>query len=107
MMSCTVEPGRMSTQKPTRNNCGAQARGLRRGQLERSGCDRRAAQRAARLLRDLDHFPPEHRRRVVLVQEPCARTVAMPGTGEEYLSGTGRLQPVPGRRPARARRRCN
>ena len=21
MMSCTVEPGRMSTQKPTRNNC--------------------------------------------------------------------------------------
>eukprot|EP00964_Phaeocystis_antarctica_P076281 scaffold47157_cov68-Phaeocystis_antarctica.AAC.4 len=24
MMSCTVEPGRMSTQKPTRNSCGAQ-----------------------------------------------------------------------------------
>ena len=23
VMSCTVEPGRMSTQKPTRNNCGA------------------------------------------------------------------------------------
>ena len=21
MMSCTVEPGRISTQKPTRNNC--------------------------------------------------------------------------------------
>eukprot|EP00964_Phaeocystis_antarctica_P033661 scaffold19084_cov64-Phaeocystis_antarctica.AAC.4 len=27
MTSCTVEPGRMSTQTPTRNNCGAQARG--------------------------------------------------------------------------------
>eukprot|EP00964_Phaeocystis_antarctica_P123187 scaffold86838_cov75-Phaeocystis_antarctica.AAC.1 len=27
MMSCTVEPGRMSTQKPTRNSCGAQAGG--------------------------------------------------------------------------------
>eukprot|EP00964_Phaeocystis_antarctica_P064168 scaffold38580_cov75-Phaeocystis_antarctica.AAC.1 len=26
-MSCTVEPGRMSTQKPTRNSCGAQAGG--------------------------------------------------------------------------------
>eukprot|EP00964_Phaeocystis_antarctica_P007888 scaffold4244_cov69-Phaeocystis_antarctica.AAC.6 len=33
MMSCTVEPGRMSTQKPTRNSCEAQARGLRREQL--------------------------------------------------------------------------
>eukprot|EP00964_Phaeocystis_antarctica_P109901 scaffold74305_cov67-Phaeocystis_antarctica.AAC.1 len=28
MMSCTVEPGRMSTQTPTRNNCGAQTGGL-------------------------------------------------------------------------------
>eukprot|EP00964_Phaeocystis_antarctica_P005527 scaffold3021_cov73-Phaeocystis_antarctica.AAC.2 len=27
MMSCTVEPGRMSTQKPTRNSCRAQAGG--------------------------------------------------------------------------------
>eukprot|EP00964_Phaeocystis_antarctica_P048835 scaffold28282_cov74-Phaeocystis_antarctica.AAC.5 len=70
MMSCTVEPGRMSTQKPTRNSCGvAQARGLRREQLARNGCELGAAQRTARLLRDLDHFPPEHRRRIVLVQK--------------------------------------
>eukprot|EP00964_Phaeocystis_antarctica_P004985 scaffold2716_cov64-Phaeocystis_antarctica.AAC.10 len=33
--------------------------------------------RAARLFRDLDHFPPEHRRRIVLVQKcQAAREVS-------------------------------
>ena len=64
-MSCTVEPGRMSTQTPTRNSCGTQARA---SSLAGVG-NIHAVHRAARLLRDLDHFPPEHRRLVVLVQE--------------------------------------
>eukprot|EP00964_Phaeocystis_antarctica_P074697 scaffold45994_cov63-Phaeocystis_antarctica.AAC.1 len=86
MTSCTVEPGRMSTQTPTRNNCGAQARGLRRGQLERNGCEREAAQRAERLLRDLDHLPPEHRRRVVLVQKGQAAREICRMLGENGLA---------------------
>eukprot|EP00964_Phaeocystis_antarctica_P021626 scaffold12023_cov67-Phaeocystis_antarctica.AAC.2 len=43
MMSCTVEPGRMSTQTPTRNSCGAQRWAVRCGQLARNGCEHGAA----------------------------------------------------------------
>eukprot|EP00964_Phaeocystis_antarctica_P074592 scaffold45883_cov70-Phaeocystis_antarctica.AAC.3 len=42
------------------------------GQLTRDSCERGVAYKATRLLRDLDHFPPEHRRRVVLGDcNPC------------------------------------
>eukprot|EP00964_Phaeocystis_antarctica_P013591 scaffold7455_cov72-Phaeocystis_antarctica.AAC.5 len=48
MTSCTVEPGRMITQKPTRNSCGAQKWAVRKVRLrERSvGCSVRIAFRA-------------------------------------------------------------
>eukprot|EP00964_Phaeocystis_antarctica_P076330 scaffold47189_cov73-Phaeocystis_antarctica.AAC.4 len=54
---------------------------------------------SARFLRDLDHFPPVYRWRVVLVQKGQAAR-----EGRRLL---GRLQPMPGRRPGRARHHCN
>eukprot|EP00964_Phaeocystis_antarctica_P030337 scaffold17122_cov67-Phaeocystis_antarctica.AAC.1 len=47
VISCTVEPGRMSTQTPTRNNCGAQTDVIKLRLRERAvGCSVRMALRA-------------------------------------------------------------
>lgn len=57
------------------------------------GCESRhtlsacgAAQRAAHLLKDLDQLPPEHRRRVVLVQEGQATRELRRLLGENGLA---------------------
>ena len=58
MMSWIVEPGRMSTQKPTMNNCKARnSTGLQElAHVARVG---RRSRGPAHLLKDLDQFPPE------------------------------------------------
>eukprot|EP00964_Phaeocystis_antarctica_P053934 scaffold31688_cov73-Phaeocystis_antarctica.AAC.3 len=49
-------------------------------------CEIRATQRAARLLRDFDHFPPKHRRRIVLVQKGQAAREVRGLLGENGLA---------------------
>eukprot|EP00964_Phaeocystis_antarctica_P012764 scaffold7010_cov68-Phaeocystis_antarctica.AAC.2 len=52
----------------------------------RNGCERGVAQKAARLLGDLDHFPPEHRWRIVLVQKAQAARKGRRLLGENGLA---------------------
>eukprot|EP00964_Phaeocystis_antarctica_P094588 scaffold61261_cov66-Phaeocystis_antarctica.AAC.6 len=89
MMSCTVEPGLMITQKPTRNNCAERKQG------------------AARLLRDLDHLPPVHRWRIVLVQEGQAAREGRRLLGKNGLACGQQQRQVQERNTYRVQGDCN
>eukprot|EP00964_Phaeocystis_antarctica_P033660 scaffold19084_cov64-Phaeocystis_antarctica.AAC.3 len=63
--------------------------------------------RAARLLRDLDHFPPEHRWRIVLVQKDQATREVSGLLGENGLACGQQQRQVQERDADRVKGNCN